>query len=151
LAPLEVVYGVDAGAGADAGGSSSAIEERVLYHARHPGGGFDVGAQLRLQHARPENLAVGEVTLFDALEQARVIRPLLGGARGADAEDFNPPERAGRDGLNPTELEARVVGAENGLLAAHKALVALVAKPTAATSEALRTNLLELGSYGLGP
>lgn len=39
----------------------------------------------------------------------------------------------------------------NGLNAVHKALVAFVAKPATATSETLRTDLLKLGSYGVGP
>ena len=151
LSPLELVYGVDVDTTTAQGSSLSQVEQRVLYHAKHKAGGFDVNATLRLQHARPTNLAAGEVTLFDVLEQAAAIRKLLAGARGADAEDFNPPERAGQGTLDLTDLEARVVRAENGLNAVHKALVALVAKPATATSETLRTNLLKLGSYGVGP
>ena len=73
----------------------SEIEQHVLYHAKHKTGGFDPLATLRLQHARPANLAAGEITLFDVLEQARGIRRLLRVARGADPEDVNPPERIG--------------------------------------------------------
>ena len=49
----------------------SDIEQQVLYHSRRKAGGFDPAATLRLQHARPADLAAGEITLFDALEQAR--------------------------------------------------------------------------------
>src|SRR5262249_43387181 len=97
------------------------------------------------------NLAAGELTLFDALEQARAVRRLLSAARGADPEDLNPPERAGQGTLDLVDLEARVVRSENGLNAAHKQLVTLIAKPTTTTAEALRTALLKLGGYGVGP
>ena len=96
LSPLELVYGIDVNASPSQGPSLTQIEQRVLYHAKHKAGGFAVNATLRLQHARPTNLAAGELTLFDALEQAAAIRKLLASARGADAEDFNPPERAGQ-------------------------------------------------------
>ena len=151
LSPLELVYGTDVNASPSQGPSLTQIEQRVLYHAKHKAGGFAVNATLRLQHARPTNLAAGELTLFDALEQAAAIRKLLASARGADAEDFNPPERAGQGTLDSTDLETRVVRAENGLNAVHKALVAFVTKPATATAETLRTNLLKLGSYGVGP
>ena len=152
LSPLDVVYGVEAVTGsAQLGDTLSTIEQRVLYHAKHKAGGFAVGATLRLQHARPTNLAVGELTLFDVLEQARAVRRLLSGARGADPEDLNPPERAGQGTLDLVDMEARVVRSENGLNAAHKQLIALIAKPTATTAEALRTALLKLGGYGVGP
>ena len=98
----------------------SEIEQQVLYHAKRKTGGFDPTATLRLQHARPTDLAAGEVTLFDVLEQARAIRRLLGVARGADPEDLNPPERTGQGTIDLAELEARVVRAENALNAAHR-------------------------------
>ena len=96
LAPLDVVYGVEAAnTTAQPGMALSEIEQQVLYHAKHKTGGFDPLATLRLQHARPADLAAGEMTLFDVLEQARAMRRLLGVARGADPEDLNPPERTG--------------------------------------------------------
>ena len=94
ITPLDVVYGVEAtNATRTAGVALSEIEQQVLYHSKHKAGGFDAIATLRLQHARPADLAAGEITLFDALEQARNIRRLLQVARGADPEDVNPPER----------------------------------------------------------
>ena len=97
ITPLDVVYGVEAAnTTAQPGMSLSEIEQQVLYHAKHKTGGFDPLATLRLQHARPANLAAGEMTLFDVLEQARGIRRLLNVARGADPEDLNPPERTGQ-------------------------------------------------------
>ncbi len=152
VAPLDVVYGVEATTGASqSGGSLTQLEQRVLFHAKHKAGGFDATARLRLQHARPTNLLAGELTLFDALEQASAVRRLLSGARGADTEDFNPPERAGQGTLDLVELEARAVRSENGLNAAHKALAALLSKPATATAELLRAGLLKLGSYGITP
>ena len=153
ITPLDVVYGVEAtNTTAQPGLSLSDLEQQVLYHAKHKAGGFDPFATLRLQHARPANLAAGEVTLFDVLEQARNIRRLLDVARGADPEDLNPPERTVKGTIDLTELEARVVRAENALNAAHKGLANLIARiTTTTTAEALRTALLKLGGFGVGP
>src|SRR5262249_23093956 len=109
-------------------------------------------ATIRLQHARPSNLAAGETTLFDALEQARAMRRLLSIARGAEPEDLNPPERTGAGTIDLADLEARVLRGENALNAANNTLKALVA-PTATTTtaEALRTALIRMGQFGIGP
>src|SRR5512132_3339006 len=83
ISPLDFVYSVQpAGQSNQASASPSVAEQLVLYHARRMTGGFGADANLRLQHARPSNLAAGETTLFDVLEQARAIRRLLEGARG---------------------------------------------------------------------
>jgi hypothetical protein len=153
IAPLDVVYGVEATstfAGNDV--APSEIEQRVLYHAKHKAGGFDSGAALRLQHQRPINLAAGEITLFDALEQARNIRRLLQVARGADPEDLNPPERTAQGTVDLADLEARVVKAEQALNTAHTALTNLIARiTTTTTAEMLRGALLKLGGFGITP
>ena len=73
-------------------------------------------------------------------------------ARGADPEDLNPPERTGQGAIDLAELEARVVRAENALNAAHKGLQNLIARiTTTTTAEMLRTALLKLGAFGVGP
>lgn len=148
LAPLDAVFGIEAEPRA---GQMSEIELRVLDHLRHKTGtaGFPLHARLRIQHARPANLGSTERTLLDVLEQARAARRLFASARGADAEDLTPPERASTDTVNFTELEARVVKAEKALQTAHKALETLVKKGTAATSVALRSALLKLCSFGV--
>jgi hypothetical protein len=146
LAPLDVVYGVDPLPHA---GQLSEVEQRVLYEARRGASGLPATARLRIQHARPSDLGAKELILLDVLEQARAMRRLLGSARAADPEDLTPPERASSGTMNLTELEARVVKAEKALLAAHKALDTLVKKGVSADSEALRTGLLKLGSFGL--
>jgi hypothetical protein len=153
LAPLDVVYGVEAAnMTAQPGMTLSGIEQQVLYHAKRKTGGFGAAATLRLQHARPVDLAAGEITLFDALEQARAVRRLLGVARGADPEDLNPPERTGQGVIDLVELDARVVRAENALNAAHVGLKNLIARiTTTTTAEMLRTALLKLGAFGLEP
>lgn len=152
VTPLDIVYGVEAAnTTAQPTMAQSEIEQCVLYHAKRRAGGFDALANLRLQHARPGDLAAGEVSLFDALEQARAIRRMLSVARGADPEDLTPPERNTQGTIDLIELEARVVRAENGLNAAHKGLSALIAKIATTTAEALRTALLKLGTYGVGP
>ena len=145
LAPLDVVYGVEPIARA---GQPSELEQRVLYQVRRPEG-FAETARLRIDHARPADLAARELTLLDVLEQARAVRRLLALARAADPEDLTPPERATVDAIDVVEFEARVVKAEAGLLAAHKALDALVKKGVAAAGESLRTALLKLGGFGL--
>ena len=72
IAPLDLVYGVEAAnTTAQPGTTLTEIEQQVLYHARRKTGGFDPLATLRLQHARPADLAPNELTLFDVLEQAR--------------------------------------------------------------------------------
>ena len=153
LAPLDLVYGVEAAnTTAQPGMTLSDIEQQVLYHAKRKTGGFDPVATLRLQHARPSDLAAGEITLFDALEQARAVRRLLGVARGADPEDLNPPERTGQGVIDLVELDARVVRAENALNAAHIALQNLIARiTTTTTAEMLRPALLKLGAFGIEP
>ncbi len=150
---LDMVYSVEASTSAtQPDGALSDVEQQVLYYAKHKTGGFDPQATIRLQLARPANLAAGETTLFDALEQARSVRRLLSSVRGADPEDLNPPERTGGGTIDVAELETRVVRAENALNAANNALKALVA-PTATTTtaEALRTGLMKMGAYGIGP
>jgi hypothetical protein len=152
LAPLDVVYGVEAIASARQPiASPSEIEQRLLYLARHKADGFAAQATLRFQHARPADLAAGELTLLDALEQARAARQLLSGARGVDAEDLNPPERAGAGTLDLADLQTRTANAENALTAAHRALDALVKAGAASATEALRAGLLNLGSFGIAP
>jgi hypothetical protein len=153
LAPLDVVFGVEAGnTTAQPGTTLSDIEQQILYHAKRKTGGFAPAAALRLQHARPADLAAGEITLFDALEQARAVRRLLGVARGADPEDLNPPERSGQGVIDLVDLDARVVRAENALNAAHLALKNLIARiTTTTTAEMLRPALLKLGGFGIEP
>lgn len=152
ITPLDVVYGVEAANTAgQPNGAPSELEQQVLYHSKHKAGGFDPRASVRLQHARPADLAPGEVTLFDVLEQARAVRRLLSVARGADPEDLNPPERAGQGTIDLTELQSRVVRAENALNAAHKGLNTLITKLATTTAEALRAALLKLGAFGVGP
>ena len=152
ITPLDVVYGVEAAnTRAQPNAAPSEIEQQVLYYSRHKAGGFAANAVLRLQHDRPTNLAAGETTLFDVLEQARAVRRLLSLARGADPEDLNPPERTTGGTIDLAELEARVVRAENVLNAAHKSLLALTTNLATTTAEALRTALLKLGACGIGP
>jgi hypothetical protein len=149
LTPLDVIYSVEADPTTDAPGE---IEQWVLYYSKHKTDGFDASAILRVQHTRPTDLASGEITLFDMLEQARALKKLLTNARGAGPEDLNPPERQAAGTMDLTELESRTVRAENVLNAAHKVLLNLVTKPaTATTAETLRTALLKLWSFGLTP
>jgi hypothetical protein len=152
ITPLDVVYGVQADtSAAQSPGTLCEIEQWVLYQARHRPGGFDAQAPLRLQHARPADLAAGELSLFDVLEQARALRRLLASARGADPEDLNPPERLAAGVVDLVELEARVVRGENALNAAHKGLALWAAKGATPTAEALRTGLMKLGAFGVAP
>lgn len=145
LAPLDVVFGVEPLA---AVGQVSEIEQRVLYQARLGSNGFPSQARLRVQHARPDDLAALELTLLDVLEQARRVRRLLTTARAADAEDLNPPERGEAGEANVTELSTRVTKAERALKAAHKALDTLVKKGAAADSDTVRAALLKLQGFG---
>jgi hypothetical protein len=152
ITPLDVVYSVEAAnTTAQPGLTLSEIEQQVLYHSKQKAGGFDPLANIRLQHARPSDLAAGEITLFDVLEQARAIRRLLSVARGAEPEDLNPPERTAQGQIDLAELEARVVRSENALNAAHKGLNNLIAHLATTTAESLRTALLKIGIFGIGP
>jgi hypothetical protein len=151
VAPLDVIYGVDASTSpTQPNAALSDLEQQVLYVVKHMAGGFDPAANLRLQHARPSDLAAGETTLFDVLEQARAARRLIAGLRGADPEDLNPPERTGSGAIDLNELQGRVVAAETGLASAHSELGVLVASVTK-TAEALRNGLMALGAFGVGP
>ncbi|SHN13472.1 hypothetical protein [Rhizobacter sp. OV335] len=155
ITALDMVYGVEApnSVATPAAGQPAAlsvIEQQLLYYVRRKPGGFDAQAELRLQHARPIDLAAGEITLFDLLEQARSVRRLLSVARGADPEDLNPPERSGQGSVDLVDLESRAVQAENALNAAHKGLDTLLGK-SATTAEQLRAGLVKLGAFGLDP
>lgn len=155
LSPLDVVYSVESGSASDPDpGALTEIEQGVLYHARRRLGGAWATAPLRLQHARPADLAqvvAGELTLADVLEQARALRRLLGSARAAEPEDLQAPDQPLAAQVDLAELETRVVRAENALNAAHKGLQLLVAKGTSAAAEALRAALVKLGALGVAP
>jgi hypothetical protein len=146
LAPLDVVYGVDA---RSRPGELSEIEQRLLFHAKHKAGGFPAQARLRIQHARPAALGAKPLMLLDVLEQAGSIRRLLASARAADAADLTPPQRSVSGTLDLVDLEARVAKAETALKAAQKTLDSLLKKGTAADSESLRTALLKLAGFGI--
>ncbi len=64
---------------------------------------------------------------------------------------MSPPERTGQGTIDLVDLEARMVRGENGLNAAHKLLANMVSKGTATLAEDLRTRMLALGTYGIGP
>jgi hypothetical protein len=152
LTPLDFVYGVEPTSGtSQAAPSPSYIEQWVLYQARRRPGGFGAQASLRLQHARPPDLAGGETTLFDLVEQGRAIRRLLDGARGVRPDDLAPPGRPAQGTIDLKGLETRIVRGENSLNAAHKRLANMVAQGTATLAEDLRTAMLALGAYGIGP
>src|SRR5262249_26849198 len=88
LAPLDPVYGLPAtGSAAPADATASEIEARIVDLAQRIRLGFSPGAQWRIQHARPTDLASGELTLFDVLEQARAVRRLLATARSVTPQD----------------------------------------------------------------
>jgi len=149
LAPLDLVYGVPAtGSALPAEATSSDVEARIVDLAQRARLGFAPGSTWRLQHARPTDLAIGELTLFDALEQARAARRVLATARGATPQDLSVPSRTATSALDLEELEARVVGAETALRGAHDALAPLAPPASAASADALRTAILRLGDFG---
>lgn len=150
--PLDAVHGVEAAGGAgQAPAMPGRLEQLVLDHARRRPGGFGAAATLRLQHARPADLAAGETTLFDLLEQARAVRRLLDGARGVRPDDLVAPGRPAPGTVDLPALEARVARAEQALQAAHERLTALVGAGETAPVEALRTTMLALGAFGVEP
>src|SRR5581483_8136204 len=125
--PIDFVYNVQAaGQSQDGGGTPTVAEQLVLYHARRMTNGFGPDAAIRLQHSRPSDLAAGESTLFDALQQARWIRKLLQNARGLRPEDISPPEGSLAT-IDLVDLESRIVHYEAELSNAHTALLGLVA------------------------
>lgn len=151
LTQLDFVYGIDDTGGAgEAASSPSYVEQLVLYQAQRRVGGFGAQANLRLKHARPTDLAAGELTLLDLLEQGRLVRRLLETARGARPDDLAPPERPAQGTIDLADLEARIKRGEDGLRAIHTRLDGWV-KGAAATAEDLRTDLLALGAYGVRP
>ncbi|MEO8333645.1 MAG: hypothetical protein ABI664_01645 [bacterium] len=150
FAPLDFVYAVEEGGNTQQPSALTEAEQLVLYYAKHTTGGFDVTATLRLQHTRPSDLAVGELTLFDALEQARSIRRLLAGVRAIDPEDLNPPERTATGTIDLVELGNRVIRAEATLLSANNVLAGDVVR-AGTTCEIIRASILRLGQLGIGP
>ncbi|MEP6493008.1 MAG: hypothetical protein ABJF01_10050 [bacterium] len=146
VAALDFVYNVDA---TTRGGSPSYMEQWVLYQARRREGGFGNATNLRVQHSRPTDLAAGETTLFDALEQARAIRKLLDGARGAYGEDLSAPDQPAAGTIDVADLEARVIQVESALKTAHQTLVALIGSGANTPSDSFRGAMLALGALGV--
>lgn len=139
-----------AGQTAQGAGALSYAEQYVLYHSRRRPGGFASDDTLRLQHARPTDLAVGETTLFDALEGARAIRRLLENTRGVLPDDISPPERSSSATIDFPDLDARVTRLENTLNVFNKVLGNGVAAGLATTADDFRTAILNLGLLGIG-
>ena len=150
LAPLDVVYGVPTTGGAASNdATANDIEVRIADLAQRTQLGFAPGARWRIQHARPTDLAAGELTLFDVLEQARAARRLLTTARGVMPQDLSPPSRTSTAVIDLVELEQRVTSAEASLRDAQRALVALVQSSVAPGAGALSAAILKLGDFGL--
>jgi hypothetical protein len=153
LSALDVVCGVRSAATGQATSSEGApstpsdVEQRVLYEAQRQ---IDAVTRLRIHRERPADLAAGELTLLDALEQARAAQALLNGARAADPEDLNPPQRTVGGTADLDEFETRVGAAEAALQAAQTGLAALLAAAEPAADD-LRTALLALAAFGLSP
>lgn len=126
-------------------------EQLVIYHSRRRAGGFGDDAVLRLSHARPNDLANGELTLFDALELARAIRRSLENARGLLPSDLCPPERSSAATFDLAELEARVVRLENSLNAFHRGTEKLLASKTPVRIDDIRNQILNFGLLGICP
>ncbi len=150
LAPLDAIYGVEdsAGTAPQAGTAATELEQAVLAHARAVGA-FDTDDALRLALPRPADLAAGETTFGDLLEQARAARAMLSHARGAYAEDLNPPERSTSDGVDLDELATRASAAEAALASAQAALAAQLQLGNGADASVLRSALRALGRFGV--
>lgn len=150
LAPLDFVHAAapegEATADAEAG---CLAEQWVLYHARRRAGSFAEPSVVRLQHERPADLGTGEITLFDALEQARAVRATLEGARSLRPDDLGPADRDVQAVLDLAELDARVGRGDRLLTAAHRTLATLLAAGPTSTAEALRSALMALSCFGL--
>src|SRR5205814_399937 len=117
--PIDFVYNVQPAGQSQVGASAPTVAEQlVLYHARRMTNGFGADAVIRLQHSRPGDLATGESTLFDAIQQARSIRKLLQNARGLRPEDISPPEGSLAT-IDLVDLESRIVHYEGELSNAH--------------------------------
>jgi hypothetical protein len=144
IAPLDVVYGVDASARSS---QASALEQRVLYHARQKLG--NDGARLRIRTTRPAGAAASDLFLADAIGQARALKKLFAGARPLDAVDLDLPERAAGGTIDTTRLGSRVSKLETTLGQLRDAAVAELAKGDAATASALRTLSLQCDGFGL--
>jgi hypothetical protein len=127
---------------------ASRVERLARYHAERLLG-LTAGAQIRLSSGRPADLAPTEVTLSDMIEQARAIRRLLDSARALRPQDLLAGQGAGRASPDLGDLEARVVAAENALVAARKRLADQVAPAATPSCESLRTAILSVGAWTL--
>ena len=115
---------------------SSEIEQRVLYQAKRTSGGFDPTPKIRLQHARPADLAAGETTLFDVLEQARATAGCSPGRAAPTPRISTRRSAAIRARSTSPSSRPACRGREHTQRGAQK-LQTLVAKPATATAEAL--------------
>jgi hypothetical protein len=150
LAPLDVVFGVDATGGTlGAAVTQSDVEQAVLYRAASTISALATPASIRLQHLRPSDLATGELTLFDVLEQARAARAMLSSARGVTPEDLAPPERAISGAIDLDDLAGRVAAAETAFDAANGTAHALLGQGASATADQLRAALVAFSTFGI--
>jgi hypothetical protein len=152
LGPLDFVYFAQP-AGTQGGQAAAPCyaEQLVLYHARRRPNGFGGDATLRLQHARPTDLAAGETTLYDVLEQARTVRRVFERARALRPEDLAPPDRASATPLDLVEFTTRAGRYETALNTAHKNLAKLAAAAATTPADDLRSAMLALGNFGIAP
>lgn len=144
VTPLDFVYFTGTGTGA----APCYAEQLVLYHARTTT--FGEQAVLRLRHDRPDDLAAGETTLADALEQARAVRRTLQGVRGLLPEDLSPPDRPATATVDLAELADRVFALETGLHDINKATQIAVSGGVQTSAETYKAALLGLSLLGVG-
>lgn len=146
LAPLDLVYGVDANARRDQPGE---IELRLLHHLRSTAAAMSADTRLRVAHGRAGGASAKLLALDDVLTQAASALRLLTVARGLDATDLELPERGAEPGLDLLELQARTDKAEKALLVAHKALLAWVKPGAVVAAEKLRAGLMRALGFGI--
>jgi hypothetical protein len=145
LAPLDVVYAVEAEARA---GAASELELMLLQHLRANVDTLTPQTRLRISLAREP--AAKAASLADVLVQAGAARRLLTAARALEAGDLDLPEHGIGAGLDLAELQARTSKAEKALLAAHKALLPRREPAAAARRKALQ-KLARFGVRGAIP
>ena len=146
ISALDAVFAVEIVPRDDA---PTELEQRVLYQFERASNGSSEGARLRLRIERPGNLAAGELSLPDLVEQARNVRRVLARARALHPGDLQLPESSAGGAIDLDELSARVTAAESALAGAHSSLRAAGQPGAALDAEGLRAAILGAARFGI--
>jgi len=145
LAPLDFIYAAE---GAQSG-QKAEIEQRILYTIMREQDGFAPGSLLHINSGRKSDWKTTELSYGEFSELLRAARKLITSARGIDADDVTPPERAANFSVDVVELENRAATAEQFLRGTSTDIQGLLSTPDAANLNSLRDLILRAATFAV--